>query len=124
MAIPPVQSSPLLPVPAPQSFVIELIGTTFTVPDLSKPVWHGTYFAGKLSIYKAVVTGEVEPNSVTYITTYTEHGGPEFMCYTAYEDTMKVEAIVAHLQSVVFNNYQLTIEEDVSTYIPGNDTLN
>lgn len=112
----------LLPTPAPQNFIIELAHQTLTVPDLSKPVWHGTYFAGKLSVYLAEVTGEVIENSVTYITTYTEHGGPEFMCYTAYEQATPVEEIVKHLQSVVFNNYQTRIEEDLNVFIPGNDT--
>lgn len=117
----------LLPVPVPQKFEIELGHQILTVPDLSKPVWHGTYFAGKLSVYLAEVTGgEVIPDSVTYITTYTEHGGPEFMCYTSYIADMSVESIVTHLQEIVFNNYKLSIEDDPETYLvasfPGNDT--
>jgi hypothetical protein len=44
------------------------------------------------------------------------------MCYTPYESGVPVEEIVAHLQEIVFTNYKLSIEEDVGTYIPGNNT--
>lgn len=113
----------LLPVPVPQKFEIELDHQTLTVPDLSKPVWHGSYFAGKLSVYLAEVTGEVIPDSVTYVSTYTEHGGPEFMFYAAYVGYTPVEEIVQHLQSVIFNNYQLSVEEDLVKIAPGNNTV-
>lgn len=118
-------TSPLLPVPAPQKFEIELDTQTLTVPDLSKPVWHGSYFAGKLSVYLAEVTGEVIPDSVTYVSTYAEHGGPEFLFYTFYEQNIPVEEIVTHLQRVVFNQYQSTLEETDGcgvSIIQGNNT--
>lgn len=121
-------------VPAPQSFEVELDAYSLLVPDLSKPVWFGVYYTGKLGIYKAEVIDNkhsdskkvqsLNETSVTYICTITETGKADFLTHTSYEKDVPLPNIVAHLQANLWTVYNAKLEDCAEvTLVPASTTL-
>lgn len=114
--------------PAPQEIRVALADVTLVVPDISKPVWFGPYYSGKLAVYLSTVEPHTDaPEQVikyledadVYLCTLTETGNADFMLYSPYEKGIDVEAICDHLLENVWNTYQLELKtNNISSYLP------
>lgn len=102
--------------PEPAGFKIELSDFTLVVTDLSKPMWHGQYQAGVLSIYFASVEVATAdglddsklPGGDTYVIVYSIPNEPDFFSYASYTSEVTQEQIVSHILQMVTEHYNLT----------------
>ncbi len=108
-------------------FSISLSDICLTVADASMPIWHGKYHNGTLSIYSAQVTGNVLPNSDTFVGVYIDenHRDEQFVFYATYEKSTEINYIVNHLQSMLYKHYQEHVAHRrlAASFVAGPSTL-
>lgn len=119
--------------PAPSEIKVSLDEVTLTVPDISKPLWFGNYYSGKLAIYAADVEIHSDAseecirymsNAHVYICTLTETGKADFMIYSPYEASVSVTDVCDHLLNSVWTAYQGQLQVlDPAAYLPASTTV-
>jgi hypothetical protein len=101
------------------------------VPDISKPLWFGDYYKGKLAIYLANLRMLVDAeeaellNMINIICIFYNERGEDFVMSCHYTSDCVMEDIIADLQTRVILKYTEAKAKQVqpSIYVPGPDTL-
>lgn len=109
---------------AVQGATIQLGDITLRIPDLKQPSWFGDYHGGKLAVYLATETPAIIPACTSIAIIFTDEAGEDHVMTGHYEKDVSFESIVAHVQSmVVVVHAQAKSRRNISTYVPGPDTV-
>lgn len=93
-------------VPKPVGFELELPDRVLRVEDTKKPLWHGNYGSGLLTLYlAATISGKTVPDTDIVLTVYTESQDEDFVRVTYYVKGSSTEDIVQDIKDTVLEHY-------------------